>query len=129
MISTTRSMAPMGILPSTERTSLMWPSRSIATVGVRSISCIAGVLPQSEIANGWRSWPPGRLRRLEHFSYSKNDDPRPVSAGRTKDRRVDRDRHRPPEQANDHLDTLGRVQLPLENRIDHCQRTALDHHR
>src|SRR5438093_8283399 len=130
MISTTRSMAPMGILPSTDRTSLMWPSRSIATVGVRSISCIARFLPQSEIArNGWRSGRRAGSAVSNTLRIRSTTIDPPSSTGRTEDRRVDRDRHRPAEQANEHLDALGRVQVFLENRVDHCQRTALDHDR
>src|SRR5438094_3532880 len=126
MIPTARSMASIGIALRTVRTSLMWPSRTVAVVSGRSISCIEGFLPVVVWRTGGRIGR-GQAPPLRTLSCSNTDDrSRGPSAGRAKDRRVDRDRHRPAEEMNQHLHALGRVQGSIEDGIDHRQRAALD---
>src|SRR6266513_3256271 len=126
MISTARSIASIGIALRTVRTSLMWPSRTVAVVCGRSISCIEGFLPLVVWRTGGRIGR-GQAPPLRTLSCSNTGDrSRWPSAGRAKDRRVDRDRHRPAEEMNQHLHALGRVQGSIEDGIDHRQRAALD---
>src|SRR5438034_11482769 len=126
MMSTARSIASIGIALRTVRTSLMWPSRTVAVVSGRSISCIEGFLPVVVWRTGGKIGR-GQAPPLRTLSCSNTDDrSRCRSAGRAKDRRVDRDRHRPAEEMDEHLHALGRAQGFIEDRIDHRQRAALD---
>src|SRR2546430_15679115 len=119
MIPTARSIASIGIALRTVRTSLMWPSRTVAVVCGRSISCIEGFLPLVV----WRTV--GRIGRgqappLRTLSCSNTGGrARWPSARRAKDRRADRDRRRSGAEMNQHLHALRRVDGFMEDLADH----------